>query len=159
MARNVTTRPLSGGFWQVECLEEVQLLRCRFAYSVETAASSVCRVFLDALQDVEGALGTHGVPLGFQSHAHDAVKGELLILRCASSCSAGACGASFAYRNCRVLNEIIQNLAGGGQKKYSIITQNQWDGGCSGRTKSQVYMKNFFWVTERLYFLQIFFFS
>jgi hypothetical protein len=33
-------------------------------------------VFLDARQDVEGDLGARGVPVGFQAHAHDAVKGE-----------------------------------------------------------------------------------
>lgn len=43
---------------------------------METAASSVCRVFLSARQDVEGDLGACGVPLGFQAHTHDAVKGE-----------------------------------------------------------------------------------
>ena len=48
---------------------------------------------------------------------------------------AGARGASFAYRNCRVLNEIIGNLAGRGEKNRHIITKNEWDGGCSGRTK------------------------
>jgi len=74
MAKNVTTAALSAGFWQVKGVEEVQLLRCSFAYSVEAAASSVCRVFLNARQDVEGELGARAVPFGFQAHAHDAVK-------------------------------------------------------------------------------------
>ena len=76
MGRNVTTRTLSGGFRQVECFEEVHLLRCGFAYSVEAAASGICRVFLNAREDVEGDLGACGVPLGFQAHTHDPVQGE-----------------------------------------------------------------------------------
>ena len=52
------------------------MLRCGFAYSVETAASGICRVFLNAREDVEGGLGACGVPLGFQAHAHDPVEGE-----------------------------------------------------------------------------------
>lgn len=75
MAKNVTTRAPSGGFWQVESVEEVHLLWCGFAYSVETAASGMCRVFLNARQDFEDDLRARGVPLYFQAHAHDAVKG------------------------------------------------------------------------------------
>ncbi|TQM92683.1 hypothetical protein BD293_1298 [Roseinatronobacter monicus] len=76
MAKNVTTRALSGGFWQVECFEEVQLLRCGVAYSVEAAVSGVCRMFLNARQDVEGELRTCVMAFGLQAHAHDSVQGE-----------------------------------------------------------------------------------
>ncbi|TQM91523.1 hypothetical protein BD293_0077 [Roseinatronobacter monicus] len=76
MAKNVTTRALSGGFWQVECFEEVQLLRCGVAYSLEAAASGICRVFLNARQDVEGELRTCVMAFGLQAHAHDSVQGE-----------------------------------------------------------------------------------
>ncbi|TQM93951.1 hypothetical protein BD293_2606 [Roseinatronobacter monicus] len=76
MAKNVTTRGLSGWLWQVECFEEVQLLRCGFAYSVEAAASSVCRVFVNARQDVEGELRACVMAFGLQAHAHDPVQGE-----------------------------------------------------------------------------------
>ena len=76
MAKNVTTRALSAGFWQVECFEEVHLLGCGFAYSVEAAASGICRVFLNARQDFEGDLRTCVMVFGLQAHAHDPVQGE-----------------------------------------------------------------------------------
>ncbi|MFN3825708.1 MAG: hypothetical protein ACK4RN_17200, partial [Pseudorhodobacter sp.] len=39
-------------------------------------------------------------------------------------------------QNCRGLKEIIQNTAGHGEKNRNVSAQNQWYGGCSGRTMS-----------------------
>ena len=74
MAENVTTRVLSGWFWQVESVEEFELLRCGFTESVEAAVSGVNRVSLDTRQDVERDLRACAMPFGFQSHAYDAMQ-------------------------------------------------------------------------------------
>ena len=76
MAENVTTRVLSGWFWQVESVEDVELLRCGFTYSVKAAFSGVSRVFLDARQDVERDLRACAMPFGFQAHAYYAMENE-----------------------------------------------------------------------------------
>ena len=57
------------------------MLRCGFAYSMETTASSVCRMFLNARQDIEGCARACAVPSGFQAHTHDAVKGSIRSIR------------------------------------------------------------------------------
>lgn len=55
----------------------VQLLQCGFAHAMKAEASCIGRVFLDARQNVEDDLRARIMALGFQAHAHGAVKGTM----------------------------------------------------------------------------------
>jgi hypothetical protein len=72
----VTTAGRSGGFWQVQGIEEIKLLGGGLAQAVEAARAGVGGVFLDARQQRERAARVGTVPLGLQPHAHDAVEDE-----------------------------------------------------------------------------------
>jgi hypothetical protein len=72
----VTTAGQSGGFWQVQCIEEIKLLGSSFAEAVEAARAGVGGVFLDARQQRQRAARAGTVPLGLQPHAHDAEEDE-----------------------------------------------------------------------------------
>ena len=71
-----TRRIRSGGFWQVQGIEEIKLLGGGLAQAVEAAHAGVGGVFLDARQQRERAARAGTVPLGLQPHAHDAVEDE-----------------------------------------------------------------------------------
>ena len=68
----MTTRATSGRFWQVEAVEEVELLRGGFAQRVEAALSCMSGVLLDAGEQAQSGTRTGAMPLGLQAHAHDA---------------------------------------------------------------------------------------
>jgi len=66
----------SGGVWQVQGVEEVELLLSGFAGAREGAFADMGGVFLDACEQIERGAGACAVALCFQPHAHDAVEGE-----------------------------------------------------------------------------------
>ena len=70
------TTSWSGGFWQVQCIEEVELLRSCFAGAVEGAFANMGGVLLYAREQVKGGARACAVSLGLQAHAHDAVEDE-----------------------------------------------------------------------------------
>ena len=70
----MTTRAVSGRFWQAQGVEEVELLRGGFGQAVEAALASIGGVFLDACEEIERGAGAGCIAPGLQPHAHDAVK-------------------------------------------------------------------------------------
>jgi len=59
----------SGGFWQVQGVEEVELLLGGFSGSLESAFADMGSVFLDAREQIERGAGACAVALCFQPHA------------------------------------------------------------------------------------------
>ena len=66
----------SGGFWQAQGVEEVELSGMLLLVPLEGAGTDMGGVFLDAGQKVERGSGACGMALCFQAHAHDAVEDE-----------------------------------------------------------------------------------
>jgi hypothetical protein len=64
------------GFSEAHCLEEIELLLCRFAGAVECAIADVGSMLLDAREEVQGAARAGALFLSLQAHAHDAVEYE-----------------------------------------------------------------------------------
>ena len=76
MGHFVTTRALSGGFGQVQGVEELQLLGGCGGQAVHRALADPGLMPLDAREEVEGRSGAGGVALCLQAHAHDAPEHE-----------------------------------------------------------------------------------
>jgi len=72
----VTTERGSGGFWQVESVEELQLFRGDRRKAVEGPFANICRMALNAFQKIEGGARAGAVAFRLQAHAHHAVEDE-----------------------------------------------------------------------------------
>lgn len=67
---------VSGGCLQAQGFEEVELLRLLAREGCLGCRADTGDVLLNALEQIEGCARAGAVPLGFQTHAHDAVEDE-----------------------------------------------------------------------------------
>ena len=70
----MTTRGLSGGFWQVQAVEKLQLFWGCGGDAVQRSFTDFRLVPLDPSQKFECGARAGTVALGFQAHPHDAVE-------------------------------------------------------------------------------------
>ena len=72
----MTTRGLSGGSWEVQGVEKLQLFGGCGGKALDGAIADLGLVPLDAREQVERGAGAGAVTLGLQPHAHDAVEDQ-----------------------------------------------------------------------------------
>ena len=75
MGHFVTTRGVSGGFGQVQGVEELQLFGGCSGQATYRALTDPCLMPLDAYEEIEGGTRAGSVAFRLQAHAHDPVEG------------------------------------------------------------------------------------